>query len=99
MPNIPKRVTVGVGSDLTKNVYDDSDLTEWTPAKKSKSRPEEPGDLGKPVNVPDNLKEDAKRRFTENYFNVVANELMPLDRTLADFREPEYDRRRIYLKF
>lgn len=89
VPNIPKRVTVGVGSDLAKFVYDDSDLTEWTPAKKSISQPEEPGDLGKPVIVPDNLKEDATRRFSENYFNVVANELMPLDRTLADFREPE----------
>lgn len=87
VPNIPKRVIVG--GDFGKETYDDSELTEWLPARKSISRPEEPGNLGQAVIVPDSLKENATRRFTENYFNVVANELMPLDRTLKDFREPE----------
>lgn len=86
VPNIPKRVT---DSDLSKYIYDYDELTEWTAARISKSRPGEPGDLSQVVVVPDNLIENATHRFSEHYFNVVANELMPLDRTLIDFRQPE----------
>lgn len=45
--------------------------------------------VGQAVVLPKNLEENATLRFAENYFDVVANELMPFDRTLSDFREPE----------
>lgn len=88
VPNIPKRV-INTGTGFANYTYEDADLSAWTPARKSISRPEEPGNLGQAVIVPDNMKANASRRFTENYFNIVANELMPLNRTLFDFREPE----------
>lgn len=87
VPNTPRRVTESV--DSFKRVFEDEQLTEWTPASKSKSRPEEPGDLGQAVMLPTNLTSQVKLRFTEHYFNIVANELMPMDRTLYDFREQE----------
>lgn len=45
--------------------------------------------IGKAVVIPENRKEEAERRFSEQYFNVVANELMPINRAIPDARYPE----------
>lgn len=39
--------------------------------------------------VPPEKEEEAKTRFEENEFNVVASEIMSLNRTLKDLRFPE----------
>lgn len=44
VPNIPKRVSVN--SDFLKDTYDEDELNHWTPARRSISKPEEPGNLG-----------------------------------------------------
>lgn len=39
--------------------------------------------------VPPEREEEAKTRFNEHAYNVVANELLPANRTLADNRYEE----------
>lgn len=44
---------------------------------------------GAAVVVPPELEEEAKQRFSDNEFNVVASEMMSVNRTLADSRYKE----------
>ena len=45
-----------------------------------------PGEGGRAVVVPDELKEEVRRRFPENQFNIVASDLMALNRSVPDQR-------------
>lgn len=45
--------------------------------------------IGAAVIVPPEQEEIAEERFKEHEFNVVANEMMSVNRTLADSRFPE----------
>lgn len=45
-----------------------------------------PGENGRAVVIPDHLKEEAKRRFPENQFNIVASDIMALNRSVPDQR-------------
>ena len=45
-----------------------------------------PGEQGRAVVIPVNLKDQAKKRFPENQFNIVASDLMALNRTINDQR-------------
>lgn len=45
--------------------------------------------LGYAVAVPPELKEEAKKRFPEHQFDIIANELMSMNRTMPDARYPE----------
>ncbi|XP_031629086.1 polypeptide N-acetylgalactosaminyltransferase 13-like [Contarinia nasturtii] len=74
---------------LVPEKYSDSELVEWKPAPAPINRPGEPGNLGEAVVVPEELKEEATRRFSENNFDIVANELMSMNRSLPDMRYPE----------
>ncbi|XP_031622984.1 polypeptide N-acetylgalactosaminyltransferase 13-like [Contarinia nasturtii] len=75
--------------DLVPEKYADSELVEWTPAPPPISRPDEPGNLGQAVVVPEERKEEATKRFSENQFNIIANEMMSLNRSMPDVRYPE----------
>lgn len=44
---------------------------------------------GAAVVIPPELQGEADRRFKENEFNVVASEMMSVNRTLTDNRFPE----------
>ncbi|CAK9300291.1 unnamed protein product [Gordionus sp. m RMFG-2023] len=46
------------------------------------------GAFGFPVQVPENLKSQEKTKFSLNQFNLVASEMIPLNRTLKDYRIP-----------
>jgi hypothetical protein len=48
-----------------------------------------PGEQGKGVVIPANMKQIADKRFKENQFNIVASEIIALDRTIPDGREKE----------
>lgn len=39
--------------------------------------------------VPDEMQEEAKRLFPLHEFNLVANEMMSMNRTVKDFRPEE----------
>lgn len=45
-----------------------------------------PGENGRGVVIPSNLKKQSEKRFTENQFNVVASELIALNRNVPDQR-------------
>lgn len=45
-----------------------------------------PGEGGRAVVIPSNLQSDAKKRFKENQFNIVASDLMALNRSINDQR-------------
>lgn len=49
-----------------------------------------PGENGKPVVIPKQLKKEAEDRFKENQFNVVASELVALNRSVPDQRSEAY---------
>lgn len=45
--------------------------------------------IGHAVVIPDHLKKESERRFTEHHFNIVASDMMSLNRTMPDIRTPE----------
>ena len=45
-----------------------------------------PGELGKAVSVPKDREEEKKRKFKINQFNLVASEMISLNRSLQDVR-------------
>ena len=48
--------------------------------------PDWPGEGGSPVVLPEELKEIAEKRYAENQFNIVASEMVALNRFLPDKR-------------
>ena len=45
-----------------------------------------PGENGRAVVIPPNLKAESEKRFKENQFNIVASDLTALNRTVPDQR-------------
>ncbi|XP_062600306.1 polypeptide N-acetylgalactosaminyltransferase 1-like isoform X1 [Saccostrea cucullata] len=48
--------------------------------------PTGPGEMGKPVVVPSDKQKEAKEKFKINQFNLVASEMISLNRSLPDYR-------------
>ena len=49
-----------------------------------------PGEGGRAVVIPAHLKESSKTRFKENQFNIVASDLMALNRSINDQRSSRF---------
>jgi hypothetical protein len=49
-----------------------------------------PGEGGRAVVIPTHLREEAKKRFKENQFNIVASDLMALNRSINDQRSSRF---------
>jgi polypeptide N-acetylgalactosaminyltransferase len=49
-----------------------------------------PGEGGRAVVIPTNLRDEAKKRFKENQFNIVASDLMALNRSINDQRSSRF---------
>lgn len=47
-----------------------------------------PGEMGKAVIIPPEREAESKEKFKINQFNLVASELMSLNRSLPDYRIP-----------
>jgi hypothetical protein len=48
--------------------------------------PSWPGENGRAVVIPEHLKEESNKRFKENQFNIVASDLIALNRSVPDQR-------------
>jgi hypothetical protein len=49
-----------------------------------------PGEGGRAVFIPPKLRDEAKKRFKENQFNIVASDLMALNRSINDQRSSRF---------
>lgn len=62
-------------------------IKQWFVEGNEQSNPSDwPGENGRAVVVPGNLKDQAKKRFKENQFNIIASDLVALNRSLPDQR-------------
>ena len=50
--------------------------------------PTGPGEMGKAVIIPPEREAESKEKFKINQFNLVASEMMSLNRSLPDYRIP-----------
>ena len=48
-----------------------------------------PGEEGNGVAIPEHLKDEENKRFKENHFNIVASDLIALNRSIPDKRTKE----------
>lgn len=67
----------------------DNDTSEWIVneiVNEPTNPPEWPGENGKGVVIPEHLKEESNQRFKENEFDIVASDLIALNRTVPDLR-------------
>ena len=66
-------------------------FVEWTPAetvieKKCANHGANCGEMGKPVNIPKSQEKEKNEKFKINQFNLMASELISLNRSLSDVR-------------
>lgn len=50
-----------------------------------------PGEGGRAVVIPSNMRDEAKKRFKENQFNIVASDLIALNRSINDQRSSQFE--------
>ncbi|CAF1111426.1 unnamed protein product [Adineta ricciae] len=61
-------------------------IQKWFGAGSGTNPSHWPGEGGRSVSIPENLKQEAKKRFPENQFNIIASDLMALNRSINDQR-------------
>uniref|UniRef100_A0A1B0FQB6 Polypeptide N-acetylgalactosaminyltransferase n=1 Tax=Glossina morsitans morsitans TaxID=37546 RepID=A0A1B0FQB6_GLOMM len=66
--------------------YRSTVLHKWYSAPTIGEQRGKPGEMGKPVKMPNEMKEMAKEKFKENQFNLVASDMISLNRSLTDVR-------------
>jgi hypothetical protein len=62
----------------------------WSPAPTIHDHAGKPGEMGKGVTVPEDRQAEAKEKFKINQFNLVASDLISLNRSLTDVRLSGY---------
>ena len=77
-------------SDKQWQGYPLEDMSGYRDPELITSKPGSPGDLGSPVVLTDaRLKKQAEQERSKHQLNLVASDLVPLDRALPDARNPE----------
>lgn len=66
--------------------YRPSDLKKWRTVPPVSENYGAPGEMGKPVRIPSNQASLAKEKFKENQFNLLASDMIWLNRSLSDVR-------------
>lgn len=66
--------------------YRPQELKKWRPAPQVGENYGKPGELGKPVKIPSSQQELMKEKFKENQFNLLASDMIWLNRSLTDVR-------------
>ena len=61
-------------------------LKEWSPARTVIGDNSLPGEMGKPVTIPKSREKEKNEKFKINQFNLMASEMISLNRSLADVR-------------
>ena len=63
-----------------------SHFKEWSFAKPVIGDNSLPGEMGKPVTIPKSQEKEKNEKFKINQFNLMASEMISLNRSLADVR-------------
>ncbi|EDW03891.1 GH11491 [Drosophila grimshawi] len=61
-------------------------LKKWFQAPTIRESKGKPGEMGKPVKIPADMKDLMKEKFKENQFNLLASDMISLNRSLTDVR-------------
>ncbi|XP_034473821.1 polypeptide N-acetylgalactosaminyltransferase 5 isoform X1 [Drosophila innubila] len=61
-------------------------LKKWFQAPTVRETKGKPGEMGKPVKIPADMKDLMKEKFKENQFNLLASDMISLNRSLTDVR-------------
>jgi hypothetical protein len=76
--------------------YRSVELKKWRPAPVVRENPGKPGEMGKPVKMKSYQQEEMKEKFKENQFNLLASDMIWLNRSLADVRHKELSLRQVF---
>lgn len=69
--------------------YRSVELKKWRLAPVVRENPGRPGEMGKAVKMKAHQQEEMKEKFKENQFNLLASDMIWLNRSLADVRHKE----------
>lgn len=69
--------------------YRNQELRKWRPAPLVPENYGRPGELGKAVRIPAEQKAQMLEKFKENQFNLMASDMISLNRSLTDVRNPK----------
>lgn len=69
--------------------YRNNELRKWRPAPIVPDIYGRPGEMGKPVKIPADQEALMKEKFKENQFNLMASDMISLNRSLTDVRNPK----------
>lgn len=76
---------------LVDSKYPDEDLYKYEPPSPVYSDPNSPGYMGNGVTIPPGQEEEANKRFQKYQFNAYASDIIPLNRSYPDMRDPKYE--------
>lgn len=69
--------------------YRSTEVKKWRPAPVVRENVGKPGEMGKAVKMKPHQQEEMKEKFKENQFNLLASDMIWLNRSLADVRHKE----------
>lgn len=69
--------------------YRSAEIKKWRPAPVVRENVGKPGEMGKAVKMKPYQQEEMKEKFKENQFNLLASDMIWLNRSLADVRHKE----------
>lgn len=86
---VPDRFKYGVGEISGNATYPSHLLRRWIPMPPVRERQGEHGEGGAGVTMAPEQMSVMQQRFEENHFNVLASDMISLNRSLRDLRRPE----------